>query len=199
MGVCGGICWEALSFVDRRYVYVGLPEGAGVPNCTRVTYDAKEEEGCTTYTVKGKTLTVLNHRYTIGKDLTRAPEGDEKEPTKLERQVFPSAGSRWDVPEIEAIEIWGSALISQTVTKTYLTLTRAGQFIRSSYSFGGTGPGAAVTVNFATAPKDTKGTYEVLPAGTIKLTLRGRPHRGRLDVLLGRRRRAATRTRPACT
>ena len=27
-----------------------------------------------------------------------------------------------------------------------------------------------MTVNFATAPKDTKGTYEVLPAGTIKLT-----------------------------
>ena len=74
------------------------------------------------------------------------------------------------MPEIEAIAIWGSALISQTVTKTYLTLNRAGQFIRSSYSFGGTGPGAAVTVNFATAPKDTKGTYEVLPAGTIKLT-----------------------------
>ncbi len=98
------------------------------------------------------------------------PTGDETEKTTLERQVFPSAGSRWEVPEIEAIEIWGSALISQTVTKTYLTLNRAGQFIRSSYSFGGTGPGAAVTVNFATAPKDTKGTYEVLPAGTIQLT-----------------------------
>ena len=39
--------------VDRRYVYVGLPEGAGVPNCTRVTYDAKKKEGCATYTVKG--------------------------------------------------------------------------------------------------------------------------------------------------
>ena len=31
MGACGGICWEALAFVDRRYVYVGLPEGAGSP------------------------------------------------------------------------------------------------------------------------------------------------------------------------
>ena len=63
--------------------------------------------------------------------------------TPSERQVFPSAGSRWDVPEIEAIAIWGSALISQTVTKTYLTLARAGQFVRSSYSFGGTGAAAA--------------------------------------------------------
>ena len=75
---------------------------------------------------------------------TRAPSGDDKRAdVTLERQVFPSAGSRWDVPEIEAIAIWGSALISQTVTKTYLTLNRAGQFIRSSYSFGGTGPGVA--------------------------------------------------------
>jgi hypothetical protein len=172
MGVCGGICWEALSFVDRRYVYVGMPEGAGVPNCTRVTYDAKEEEGCSTYSVKGKTVTIAatGRRYAIGKDLVRQPTGDETEKTTLERQVFPSAGSRWEVPEIEAIEVWGSALISQTITKTYLTLNRDGQFIRSSYSFGGTGPVAPVTVNFATAPKDTKGTYEVLPAGTIKLT-----------------------------
>ena len=29
------------------------------------------------------------------------------EKTTLERQVFPSAGSRWEVPEIEAIEIGG--------------------------------------------------------------------------------------------
>ena len=95
------------------------PEGAGVPELHAGDLRrARRRRAAPTYAVKGKTCTVAasDRRYTIGKDArARSPTGDETEPTTLERQVFPSAGSRWDVPEIEAIAIWGSALISQTV------------------------------------------------------------------------------------
>lgn len=172
MGQCGGICWEALSFVDSRFVYVGLPEGAGVPNCTSVTYDDAKKEGCTTYRLSAnrRSVTVAGRTYAIGKDLVRHPEGTEKEPTKLERQVFPAAGSRWDVPKIEAIWVSGSPFVgTQIITKTYLTLTREGQFVKSSFSFGSSAPGVDPSLTFTSAPPDSRGTYEVLPAGTIRL------------------------------
>lgn len=180
MGVCGGVCWEALAFTDRRYVYVGLPEGAGIPDCRRVTYDADKGTGCATYKVKGKTLTVAGKRYTIAKQaLTRAPEGDEKKGVKLPLQVFPKAGARWEVPAIEAIEVNGNPFVgAQFITKSLLMLNRSGQFVRTSVSFGSTAPGAPVSVNFASAPKDSRGTYEVLPAGTIRLAFED----GRVEV-----------------
>ena len=164
MGACGGICWEALSFVDRRYVYVGLPEGAGVPNCTRVTYDGQKKEGCATYSVRGRTVTVAGVAY------TRSGNALKHDDVTLERQVFPSAGARWDVPKIEAIWVSGSPFVgTQIITKTYLTLTREGQFVKSTFSFGSSAPGVDPSIAFTSAPPDSRGTYEILPAGTIRL------------------------------
>ena len=139
--------------------------------------------------VKGKTVTVaVNRPLHDRQGPPRASRAaTRRRRRRSERQVFPSAGSRWEVPEIEAIEIWGSALISQTVTKTYLTLNRAGQFIRSSYSFGGTGPGAAVTRQLRHRAQGHQGHLRGAARGHDQADLRGRPHRGRLDVLLGRR------------
>ena len=174
LGACGGICWEALAFVDRRFVYVGLPEGAGIPDCTKVTYDAEEEQGCARFRVRGRTVRVAGRTYRIGKrarSLVRAPTGDEDEPTTLERQVFPRAGARWDVPVIEAIYVSGSPFVgTQIITQTYLTLTRDGRFVKSSVFFGSSAPGVDPSLTVAGAPPDTKGTYEVLPAGTMRLT-----------------------------
>jgi len=176
LGRCGGICWEALAFVDRRYVHVGLPEGAGIPNCTRVTYDARKKEGCATYSVGAnrRTVTVAGRTYALtagGRALRRPPEAGSKDPTVLERQIFPVAGARWNVPVIEAIAVNGSPLVgAQIITRTYLTLSRDGQFSKASVFFGTTAPGSAPTTTIAGAPPDRRGRYEVLPAGTIRLT-----------------------------
>lgn len=176
LGQCGGICWEALAFVDRRFVHVGLPEGAGIPNCTRVTYDAKDEEGCARYRIRdrGRAVSVAGRTYRIskrGRALVRAASGDEDEPTTLARQVFPAAGARWNVPVIEAIAVNGSPFIgTQIITKTYLTLTRDGRFAKSSLFFGSSAPGVDPGITVSGTPPDQRGTYEVLPAGTIRLT-----------------------------
>ena len=172
LGACGGVCWEAVAFVNRRFAYVGLPEGAALPNCRSVTYDAEDEEGCATYSVKRGTVRVAGRSYAIAKGgLRRAPEGDEKEATVLERQVFPKAGSRWDVPEIEAIYISGSPFVgTQIVTRTYLTLTKDGRFVKSSEFFGSSAPGTNPGLIVAGSRPDTRGTYAIAPGGFIRLT-----------------------------
>ena len=182
-------------------VYVGLPEGAGVPNCTRVSYDASKEEGCSTYKVAGKSVTIAatGRKYTIGKDLVRQPTGDEKEKTTLERQVFPSVGSRWDVPKIEAIWVSGSPFVgTQIITKTYLTLTREGQFVKSSFSFGSSAPGVDPSIAFTSAPRTRAApTRSCPPEPSASRTRTARWRSARRSS--GTRRRAAIRTRRACT
>ena len=184
LGRCGGICWEALAFVDRRSVHVGLPEGAALPACKRVTYDARTGTGCSTYRLarNRRTVRVAGKAYRIarrGKALTRRPDGGGTERTTLERQVFPAAGARWDVPRIEAIAVDGSPLIgTQVITRTYLTLTRDGRFAKSSVFFGSSAPGSDPGLIVSGAPPDSRGTYAVLPAGTIRLSYAD----GRLEV-----------------
>jgi hypothetical protein len=69
-----------------------------------------------------------------------------------------------------AIRSGGRVLEREIITKTYLTLTREGQFVKSSLSFGTSAPGVDPSLTFSAAPPGTRGTYEILPAGTIRLT-----------------------------
>lgn len=163
--------WYGLTFLDGRWAYRGIPEGAGFPQCTAKTAGVDPEngdptDGCLPYTYDGRTnvLTVDGVQMAVNPDRTSITHGEDT----YTLSPIPAAGSTWNLA-LKGISVSGF-WPNQFVQQNWLAMNAAGEFTNSRETIGSWGGGAMTPGggNFASSSPDQRGTYAVLPNGLIE-------------------------------
>lgn len=156
--------WSAYYFVNDQFLYRGVPEG-GIPQCTAKTAvpdkDGDPGDGCVPYTFDPNrgVVTIDGVEATIDPTRTLLKVGEREHALA----IIPKPGTRWQ-GELRGISIWGF-WPNQTVNQRWLTTNMNGEFALTKSTMGQMG-----TTNFAVAPPDSRGVYEVLPNGLLRMT-----------------------------
>ena len=157
--------WDtrALWFVNRKWVHVGFSKNGAKPKC------GKKVKACKRYTYNPRTGVVKfggkKAKVTTEGFAIKAAKADPKirwYPTTLAKK-----GQRFNL-SLSRDDYTGNCLIFCTVKSESLSMDRKGRFVLGSFSITSLGaPGS--NSQFASAPADQKGTYQVQKNGRIVL------------------------------